>query len=950
MIFFDTIVKRVANFSTQSYEQNKNNLLDFFEKNELFNLCILTASGSLYSDVNKNKSEKTQGSLANYFMRAHFNPTPFGVFNSVGVMHWDTETNISKADDLTLMVKYDNLFVCTEINKNVTDKWIDLIYCSNPSIYFSNDKICFYKSKNQPNNKIEISYSEIDVDEDLLWLLDQFKNGKKIALVAEELVDQGFEREEVDTFLLEIIDIGLIIDSFLFNSYAEKLYVSQKEYVSDLICQKPHKLKTKNDFANFTQRYIKEQSSLFRDETIPKNFYAINAFDSQTGTLNNNIKQKVKKYIDFVIHYNAQTIATNDNLDKFFGLVKNKYNDGFVPLNTIFNPYSGIKYNYVKAENELKLHKDILSKILGANGSPVFLDLPVEDNLGIKSSKLPATFNVVLETLTCRTSGRSIIYIHGMGDPSSLNIISRFSDITHDACQDIINYEKEVNKDKIIAEINCIGNFRSINIAPVKQKYDYCLPINTSYDDFCNPVFLSDIYVHLRNNKVVLVSKEHKKQILLKKISAINQRILDSDIYNFLCDFEMYNQEIHGVNFNFNAYKQRLFYIPRIYLEEDILLYPAQMLLVYNGEDLKAFNDYFQAKIEEFSFSKKIVYLERQRKYVLDSDNNDHVKLLLEKIKSNRNLYVSEFLYESFNPDIQRNNENFAHELVIGVKNPYYSRESFDYSAMDISFVESHNTAVVSDWLYLELYCNIYADSEIFSMVHNKIILENKADQFFFVNYGIPDRHLRLRFKTASIENKQYIINLVHELKAKNIISKYHILPYEQEIHRYGGIEMMELSEFIFDIDSRDFLANIANDDKEKKTLEIMAVLKIKSYLNLLGFSLDDMILNCENVIKNYSQEFELTSELRKEFNKEYANIKFEIANIEYDDFLANKELRFNFAKKWKSVSTMHLVNYAWLMIHMSMNRHFKEEQRFNEFKMYYFAKCYFNQLKFKKN
>ena len=949
MLFFDTIVKRVSNFSTQSYEENKDNLIDFFVKNDLFNLCILTASPSLYDDLLKSKQQKTIGALTNYFNRAHFNPTPFGVFNSVGILYWDETTNISKAQNLKLMVKHDNLFLALKKDESIADELTDLTFCTNPTVHFSNNgKISFYKSKNESNNIIEISYSELDEDDDLLWLLNQFKNGKKISLVIEDLVSQGFEKSEVIDFLTETIEAGLIIETFIFNSYADKLYNSPKKFLSKLVDQKEHLLKSKNDYAEFSAIYKNEQSVFLGKDNSLKNFYAVNSFDQETGTLNKSIQSKIKKYIDFAVQYNSQTTFINDNLDKFISKIKNLYNDGFVPLTTVFNPYSGISYNAVKTEKELKLHKDILSKILASKENNLTLNLSTDDNFEIKASKLPATFNVMLESLVCKATNKTVIYIHGMGDPSSLNIISRFSDITHTACQDIINFEKETHKDKIIADISCVANFRSINVAPTKQKYDYCIPINTAYSDTDNPIFLSDIYFHLNNNKVALVSKDYKKQILPKKVSAINQRLLDSDIYNFLCDFEMYNEEIYGVTFNFNAYKHHLQYIPRIYLDEDILLYPAQILLAYNDLTFNNFKDYLHEKITEHSFSNNVVFIDKQRKYVLDSKNDDHIKMLFDKIKFSKSLYVSEFIYESFTPQIQRNDENFAHELVVGVKNPYYKRENVDYSTMDISFQKSINPPIVSDWLYLELYCNNYADAEIFNVVYNDIIVENKAVQFFFVNYNIPERHIRLRFNTPSIENKQYIIKVIQDLNTRNIISKYHILPYEPEIHRYGGIEMMKVSEFIFDLDSRDFLLNIVKIE-EKKNKEIVAVLKIKNYLKLFGFSLDDMIVNCESVIKNYSQEFELTPQLRKEFNKEYSLIKSEIDEFNYTDFLGSKEVRFHFADVWKKSSSMHLVPYAWLIIHMSINRHFNNNQRFNEFKMYYFAKCYFNQLKFKK-
>lgn len=948
MIFFNNIIKRVANFSIQSYDLNKHDLPDFFENNELFNLCLLTASGSLYNALSKNRTQKTEASLSNYFLRAHFNPTPFGVFNSVGTLQWDTETNIIKNDSLRFLVKYDNFFISSKLNEGPSDNWKHLNYCVNPSVYFMDkEKLNFYKSKNQADDKIELNYTELDVDEDLQWLLDQFKYPKKMDLVIKDLISQGFDTEEVETFLLEIIETGLIIEFFLYESYAGKLNSPYAAYLSGLVQKKEHLIETKEELTNFIKTYIKEQDDFFEENDRPKNFYAINSFETEGGSLNFEIQSKIQKYIDFTVNYNSQTTIINDNLNKFNAKLSEKYNDGFIPLNDIFNPYSGINYRALKEEKELKLHQDILLKIIASDNSELFLNLPVSDNIDIKASKLPVTFNVILETLICKKSGESIIYVLGMGDPSALNLISRFSDITKDACEDIVNYEKEIHKSKIVADIKCVGSFRSINVAPVEQRYDYCIPINASYTEAGNPILLSDLFIHLHGKNISLISKQHQKEVLPKKGSAINQMLFDSDAYNFLCDYEFYNKEIYGVNFNFNLYRNFIPYVPRLYLEEGILLQPAQILLIDTNFDLSGFSAYLLKKRIEYSFAKKITILDKRRLVVLDLDSQDNISYLLEKLKTDKFFYISECLYESFDPSISRGNENFAHELVVSVKNSHYLRPHNNYDAVHINKVTSQNAAVVSHWLYLEVFCNVHSDPEIFKIIQNEIIAENKTDQFFFVNYNNPDRHLRLRFKTKSIENKQFIINIIHKLKSKNVISKYHILPYEQELYRYGGLEMMEFSEDVFNLDSRDLLQHILDNDLEEKTVEITAILKIKNYLAFLNFSIDDMIQNCEDVIKNYSQEFELTGELRKEFNKDFAVMKFEIEKYDYGNFLDNDSLKNKFSKNISKVPDM--ASYAWLLIHMSMNRHFKQKQRFNEFKMYYLTKSYLNHLKYKK-
>ena len=109
------------------------------------------------------------------------------------------------------------------------------------------------------------------------------------------------------------------------------------------------------------------------------------------------------------------------------------------------------------------------------------------------------------------------------------------------------------------------------------------------------------------------------------------------------------------------------------------------------------------------------------------------------------------------------------------------------------------------------------------------------------------------------------------------------------------------------------------------------------------------MILHCDKSLNMFPQEFELNSELRKLFNKEYQDIKQKINKINYKNFLLNEELKVN-VEKYLEKSQLVRFNYITVLIHMSMNRHFNENQRFNEFKSYYLTKKYLNQLKFTNN
>ncbi len=413
-----------------------------------------------------------------------------------------------------------------------------------------------------------------------------------------------------------------------------------------------------------------------------------------------------------------------------------------------------------------------------------------------------------------------------------------------------------------------------------------------------------------------------------------------------MCEFEFYQHEIHSINFDFNAYQHIKEFVPRIYLEKNVLLHPAQLLLIWHDLSFIEFGKFIKGILLKHSFSDNIIIPDLGKSLLLNTSKEQDLRILFLKLKEKKRFFATEFIYESFDPQIKNKLENFAHELVVNVKNESYFQKNYDYTNVDILPLNTYNIPLCSDWLYLELYCNSTANNEILKIIQNKIILKNKCDLFFFVNYSNPDRHLRLRFKTKSTPNKKYIIKQIQDLQSNLYISKYLIVPYEQETYRYGGGAMMSLSETIFDLDSRDFLTNVIEKDLNELDIQMFAILKITNYLRFFNFTLDEAIIYCEKCIENFSKEFELTTILRKNFNKEYADIKNDIIKSEYACFLHNKELKILYHNQIKII-TITISESLWLLIHMSMNRHFSENQRFNEFKTYYLTKCYLNQLKF---
>jgi thiopeptide-type bacteriocin biosynthesis protein len=115
-----------------------------------------------------------------------------------------------------------------------------------------------------------------------------------------------------------------------------------------------------------------------------------------------------------------------------------------------------------------------------------------------------------------------------------------------------------------------------------------------------------------------------------------------------------------------------------------------------------------------------------------------------------------------------------------------------------------------SEWLYLKVYTGqASADSVLLNALAPVIraaAAENLADTWFFIRYGDPSWHLRVRFHGEPGALVRQLLPRLHEalapLLANGLVWRTQLDTYERELERYGGGAGMDLSEQIFCADS----------------------------------------------------------------------------------------------------------------------------------------------------
>src|SRR5207248_3693044 len=118
-----------------------------------------------------------------------------------------------------------------------------------------------------------------------------------------------------------------------------------------------------------------------------------------------------------------------------------------------------------------------------------------------------------------------------------------------------------------------------------------------------------------------------------------------------------------------------------------------------------------------------------------------------------------------------------------------------------------------SDWLYAKLYAGTSSLDQILASLVAEVVAASagKFDLWFFVRYGDPDWHLRLRFHGLR-DGVNGELRRALEAAASSVLGsgrawRLQHETYERQVERYGGSEGMALSERIFHADSETVLA-----------------------------------------------------------------------------------------------------------------------------------------------
>lgn len=992
------------------------------EYNPAFAEAIYLTSPTLYCEyqkllantlTDKKDIQKLNISLYKYHSRASTRCTPFGLFAGLGVGSFGDESEARISSDLISALnrktRPDMNVLCNLAQELAKQPYIKpyIVFYPNNSIYKIENYyryIEYYYTNSRRIHKI----SKVDFSEYLELILTESKQGKTITELCGLLVNEHITEEEAINFIDELLAAQLL------TSELEPTVTGTEFFeVIRKILLKVYKIHASDELNNLINRLDEIQEQITQlDKNILNNIEDYqNIFNRiksiipavtevnllQTDLFKNyekaylhaDIQQSLKKTLTFL---NKISPPANTRFEKFINRFSERYGDSEIQLLQVLDTETGLGYadkdknglnnlvddlfvyNGLTEENikwnalQSALHKLITKSI---EQKQTLLKISEADFEGIDFSDtgLPHSISIKFNVLNSTTNK---IAFSSAGGSSAVNLLGRFAHGNKEV-SDIVNtisrHEQEQAGNSILAEIVHLPESRVGNVLarPSFRQYEipYLAKAAASGENQIDP---ADLYISVKNNKIILRSKRLNKQIIPRLGNAHNFSFNALPVYQFLGDLQIQYFSKPSVFFDFGALSRQYVFLPRVEYE-NVVLSPAkwQLQKVHFEALLKAKTE--EESITLFSeFKQKhqipdlFIIADGDNDLLIDTKQTIAILTFIDCLKNRQQIILEEFLFELENPLVKdTDNKGYTNECIAIILNEGNKLTDVILDKPNKQFSQK-DFIIGSEWLYYKIYSGVkvadYILTEKLKIITENLLEQQYIDKWFFIRYADPENHLRFRLHLTDTKHCSYIISAIHKeletLLKDGLISKIQTDTYTRELKRYGD-NSIELAESVFYHDSVCCANAISLLDAEEGN-----VIRWQFALRITDQLLDDFELELEkkydlmcHLSQNFFMEHGGKKELKIQLDDKFRKLRKDIESVldrstdSSKDIYELIEIIEKRGEAYREVvqdiirlqqSGNLKVNFTDLLcsfIHMMLNRIFLSKQRLNEFVIY---------------
>jgi thiopeptide-type bacteriocin biosynthesis protein len=618
-----------------------------------------------------------------------------------------------------------------------------------------------------------------------------------------------------------------------------------------------------------------------------------------------------------LLHRIAPKRAAGGALERFRDAFRQRYETREVPLVEALDEESGIGFDSSSApgaegsplleglvfppsgaeESGSWTVRDafLLAKLTGAlksGAEEISLQASDLDALETRDpAPLPDAFMVIAKVIGAPNGGAPTdglrVIVAGLDGPSGAKLLGRFChgdpQLTRFVEQHL-RAEEAFRPEAIYAEIVHFpeGRIGNVLLRPVLREYEITyLGLSGAPREKQIPV--ADLLVSVIGSRIVLRSARLGKEVIPRMTNAHNYGLRSLGMYRFLCALQ--NDGIAtGLGFSWGALESAPF-LPRIVSGRKVLgkarwrLTAEDIQSLANAKGDEAYRA-VQRLREKLGLPRLVSVADGDNTLLVDLDNVLSVETFIHLVKGRAAVRLEEVLPAPADLCVDGPEGSFVHELVI----PFVRKESTAQPK-----IRSRTTAPAgiarslqpgSAWLYAKLYTGTSGVDQILRSVVAPVVRSamgsGAADRWFFIRYGDPDWHLRLRLHGAPERLLSEVLvalqSAVGPLVSTGQVWRFQLDTYEQELERYGGPEGIVIAEKIFHADSEAALGmvELLYGDEGADARWRLAMRGMDALLEDLGLDLERKLLVVKAAREVFGKEFRTDGRFEHQLGDKY--------------------------------------------------------------------------------
>ncbi|MBI3725130.1 lantibiotic dehydratase [bacterium] len=820
------------------------------------------------------RGKKVENTLVRYFSRMSGRATPFGLFSacSTGAIGDETRLELDPLSRYRRSTRLDGHYLSTLTGILGRDAALRRALAIRPSsgLYLVAGRIRYVVSNDGENGR-SYTLAAAEPSPHLEAALARAENGASWGEIAAAV------REKVPDVTLEETDefVGALLDQQILRVDLEPPVTGEEPLAAVLEQLRPLAPaaplvsvleRTRSELASIDALGLGSSPDRYRAITeslraLPAPVDLSRLFQADMAkpgrlTLGRSVIEELARAAELARSFETK----NDLLRPFREAFRQRYEDREVPLVLALDEEAGIGFERSNAPGaeaspllkgiafpqapsftrptDLRKHGLQRSKLEAAwrsGASEVTVTEEEIRSLSPEPSPLPDAFAVmaVLVAISCEAVARGEfrVVFEGLSGPSGANLLGRFCHVDpalERGVREHLRREEELRPGAIFAEIVHLpeGRLGNIIFRPVLRGHE--LPfLGRSRAPLEKQIPIADLLLALEGDRVVLRSRRLGREVVPRLTTALNvQHPTSQGLHRFLVALG-YQGSPGGLKWDWGAFDGSAF-LPRVVCGKTVLARASWTIAGQKLRELaKTLGEPFaavQALRRSLGLPRRVALADSDNVLPIDFENVLSVESFFQLVKGRRSARLVESYTGADELCMQGPEGRFVHELVVpfvrvpGEKLPARESErpvaasSSPGDAIERSFPPG------SRWLYAKLYTgSSTADRvirEVVAPLVARALSTGAAERWFFIRYGDPDWHVRVRLEGEPSRLTGELLPALHALAAplvaKKMISRIQLDTYEREVERYGGPEAILAVERIFQIDSEAALAIVA--------------------------------------------------------------------------------------------------------------------------------------------